>query len=255
MKFSYRAVWADTVATHRNHGPLIAAVAGVFLFLPALLIGYAFPQPETSNPDDAMRLLTEYWQAHWHWYLLSAVVSMIGTLAIMALVFRRGSVSVGGAIAAGAALLPFYLAASILAGIPIFIGFLLLIVPGLYLFARFAPLAPVMVSEGVRSPLAALGRTWTLTKGHGWAVLGIFLLVGVAGAVLLMVFTGIVGLILTLALPEGAAGFLLLIIGTAASTVLQVVLILLYAAVYRALAGTASADHADQPGSGPIKGI
>ena len=40
MKFSYSEVWADTVAMLRENLAIIAALAGVFLFLPTLLAAY-----------------------------------------------------------------------------------------------------------------------------------------------------------------------------------------------------------------------
>jgi hypothetical protein len=33
MKFSYSAVWNDTVALLRSHGSLLLAIAGVFIFI------------------------------------------------------------------------------------------------------------------------------------------------------------------------------------------------------------------------------
>jgi hypothetical protein len=73
---------------------------------------------------------------------------------------------------------------SILAGLGIGIGFVLLIVPGLILLTFWSVVAPVTVLErpGVFS---AFGRSWELVRGHGWAVFGtivlVFLLVIVAG--------------------------------------------------------------------------
>ncbi|HEY0086508.1 MAG TPA: hypothetical protein VGB65_11425, partial [Allosphingosinicella sp.] len=169
MKFSYSAIWADVIALIRRHGALVAAIAGVFLFLPGLLMGHFAPPPQVEEGADVLAAMTAYWEANSHWYLLSALVGMVGTLAIMFLIFRA-NVSVGGAIAAAAALFPFYFAASFLSSLAIGLGLFLLLLPGIYLFGRFGPLAPAMVAESLRNPLAALGRTWALTKGKGWAV-------------------------------------------------------------------------------------
>ena len=51
MKISYSAVWADTAALLRSHASLIATVAGVFIFLPGLLVAYFLPQPEPASFD------------------------------------------------------------------------------------------------------------------------------------------------------------------------------------------------------------
>ena len=68
------------------------------------------------------------------------------------------------------------IAVSILAGLGISIGFVLLIVPGLFLLTFWSVVAPVTVIErpGVFS---AFGRSWELVRGHGWPVFGTIVLV------------------------------------------------------------------------------
>ena len=68
------------------------------------------------------------------------------------------------------------IAVSILAGLGIGIGFLLLIVPGLILLTFWSVLAPVTVIErpGV---FKAFGRSWELVRGYGWPVFGTIVLV------------------------------------------------------------------------------
>jgi hypothetical protein len=68
------------------------------------------------------------------------------------------------------------IAVSILAGLGIGIGFLLLIVPGLFLLTFWSVVAPVTVIErpGV---FAAFGRSWALVRGYGWPVFGTIVLV------------------------------------------------------------------------------
>lgn len=68
------------------------------------------------------------------------------------------------------------IAVSILAGLGIGIGFLLLIVPGLILLTLWSVAAPVLVIErpGV---LGAFGRSRELVRGYGWPVFGTIVLV------------------------------------------------------------------------------
>jgi hypothetical protein len=68
------------------------------------------------------------------------------------------------------------IAVSILAGLGIGIGFVLLIVPGLILLTLWSVAAPVTVIErpGV---LAAFGRSRELVRGYGWPVFGTIVLV------------------------------------------------------------------------------
>jgi hypothetical protein len=251
MRISYSGIWEDTVRLIRAHASLAAALAGVFLFLPALLIGHFLPMPQVSDPNELFRVITEHFRANIHWMLLSTILSTAGTLAILMLVFRGGATSVGAAIAAAFGLLLPYFIAVVVTGIPIAIGLLLFLVPGLYLIARLLPLGPLMVAEGERNPVDAIRRTWALTRGHGWAITGLFVLIFVAGFVLMTVVGGIVGLVLHLALPEDLANFLGLIVSTATSTALQVVMIFLYAAIYRALSGAKSAESVAPAATGP----
>jgi hypothetical protein len=73
--------------------------------------------------------------------------------------------------------------ASILAGIGIGIGFILLIIPGLILMVLWAVVAPVIVLErpGV---FAAFGRSRELVRGNGWNVFAVIVIVFLAVAVI-----------------------------------------------------------------------
>ncbi len=86
------------------------------------------------------------------------------------------------------------IAVSLLAGVGIAIGLVLLIVPGLFLATIWAVVAPVTVLErpGV---LAAFGRSHELVRGNGWQVFGVivlFILIFIAIGIVL----GIIGAIL-----------------------------------------------------------
>ncbi len=65
---------------------------------------------------------------------------------------------------------------SILLGIGVTIGFILIIVPGLFLMTIWAVAAPSLVIER-RGVFAAFGRSRELVRGHGWQVFGVILVV------------------------------------------------------------------------------
>ncbi|HEV8460184.1 MAG TPA: hypothetical protein VGQ38_05690 [Gaiellaceae bacterium] len=67
------------------------------------------------------------------------------------------------------------LVASILGGIAIGIGLLLLLAPGLYLLTIWSVIIPVIVLEGVGA-LDSFGRSRELVRGYGWTVFGVILI-------------------------------------------------------------------------------
>jgi hypothetical protein len=237
MNFSYSAVWDDVVALARSHGSLIATIAGVFLFLPNLLVSYLLPAPQTGDPGQILALLSDYFAAAWPWFLLSGLVGMAGGIAILLLISER-SITVGRAIAAALPLLLFYFLTTLAAGLIVGAGLVLLIVPGLYLFGRLAPAGVVVVAERRLNPVDAVRRCFELTRGHGWAILGLVVLVGIAALVAVGVATALVNLVFVLVLGRDAAAFPGLILESAANALVSTLMLLLNAAIYRRLAGS-----------------
>lgn len=240
MSFSYNAVWEDTVRLLRQHAPLLAAIAGVFLFLPALLFAVFVPPPvpQGGDPERAFRLVMDFYRAAAPWFLVQGLFSMVGTLAMLRLVFA--SDTVGGALVQGLILTPFYFLLSILCGLMIGFAALLLIVPGLYLLGRLAPISAVLVAENRRNPFDAIGRTFALTKGHGWAILGLVFVVAIVAGIAVSIAGTLAGLIFVLAAGQELGKLLTSVVTSALGAALAALLTMLYAAIYRALAGTAS---------------
>ncbi len=113
--------------------------------------------------------------------------------------------------------------ASIVAGIAIAIGLVLLIVPGLFLLTIWCLIVPVIVLEGVGA-FASFDRSRQLVRGHGWQVFGTLVLV----FILLIVASIVLGLILS-PLPQAASDFIGSIVsGTLVSPFLALVLTLGY---------------------------
>lgn len=140
------------------------------------------------------------------------------------------------------AAVPFVLplfAAGVLAAIGIAIGFLLLIVPGLFLLTIWAVIAPAIVIEG-SGVFEAFGRSRELVRGHGWQVFGVVVIAFLIAVVAALVLTGIA--------EEIADGPLLAIVFSAlASTVTAPIEALVAAVLYYrllALQGGAAAPNA-----------
>ena len=240
MEFSYGATWDDTVRMFRAHASLIAAIAGVFIFLPAVLISYFQPPPEEQGAQ-LLQHMVDYFRSNLHWFILQRLIQMIGAIAILLLLFGRGQITVGAAIVSGMVLLPSYFAASALSGITIGIGLFLLIVPGLYLVGRLLLASVVVAAENQWNPITAIQRSLAITKGRGWASVGLVLLVAIAGIICVMAITSVLGILLLLV--AGTLGkLLLLILSAALSSMLSVLLLLLSAAIYRQLTADSSRD-------------
>jgi len=260
MSFSYNAVWEDTTKLLRQHAPLLAAIAGVFMFLPALLFAVLLPPPEPQGGDPArmVQLMMTFYRAAWPWFLLQGLFSIVGTLAMLRLVFARGT-TVGGALVHALKLTPFYILLSILFGLAVSIALLviilpaillgpaaivlaalILIVPLLYLIGRIAPVPAVMVAENRRNPIDALGRTFALTRGHGWAIIGLVLIIVIVAGIAVGMADTLAGLVFILAAGQALGKLLASVVAAALNAAFATLLVMLYAAIYRALAGTGS---------------
>ena len=113
--------------------------------------------------------------------------------------------------------------ASILAGIAITIGLILIIVPGLYLITIWAVIIPVIVLEqsGV---MASFGRSHQLVRGRGWHVFGTLVLAWL----ILLAVNLVLGLIFA-ALPDALGrGLSSVISGTIVAPFIALVVTLVY---------------------------
>jgi hypothetical protein len=239
MSFSYSAVWDGTVRTLKANASLLLPIAGVFLFLPTAITAYLAPPPvaaETLQP-----MLDHYRENFWLLFLVQ-LIGFVGNLAMLALLLDDRRPTVGGAIAASLRLLLPYLAVSIISGAMIIAGLFALLIPGIYLVGRLAAAGPILVAEGRRNPIDVISRSFAVTKGNGWAVVGLILLVFVAFYILSTAVTVVLGSVLLLMdrATEGSVGaFLLLVLGAAVGAAFNTVLIALVASIYRRLTGEA----------------
>lgn len=88
------------------------------------------------------------------------------------------------------------LGASILAGIIIILGGLLLVVPGIIAAVSFAVITPVVVVERV-GPIEALSRSGELTQGRRWQIFGIYIILMIITLVFSIIGGGLIGVIAT----------------------------------------------------------
>jgi hypothetical protein len=102
--------------------------------------------------------------------------------------------------------------ASIVAGIGIVIGFILLVVPGFYLMTIWSVVIPVVVLERL-GVVESLGRSRSLVSGYGWTVFGVILMTFLINIVLSIVLGIVFG-----GLSTGAAHYVSSVITTTVVT-------------------------------------
>ena len=141
----------------------------------------------------------EGWLSALIWGLIAAAIGIVGYFWVQAALVEtvndvrdgRADRSIGETFREVRPRLPAAIGAGIVAAIAIGIGFLLLIVPGLYLLTIWSMLIPVIVLERRRAG-EAFTRSQEIVRGNGWRMLGLvlvtFLLVGIAEGIISALF-------------------------------------------------------------------
>ena len=140
-------------------------------------------------------------------------------------------------------LLPFATAASAGTGAGVLVGFVALVTL-IYLYTKFLLVAPVVATERIVNPLAAISRSWRLTKGNSLRLfLFVFLL-----AVAFIVVGGVASMIAGLAFALAGADAALVgdaIVSGVVNALFTAIFVAAVAAAYRQLAGPGSATVND----------
>ena len=128
-KIDMNACWNDAVALFMANRELVLILAGLFLFLPTLAMGYFVGQPLVAGQTDFTKvaaILSAWAQANWPYLLINMVVGLIGSLAILVVALNPTRPTVGESITMAAILLPTYFIAQLVSGIAISFGLLLI---------------------------------------------------------------------------------------------------------------------------------
>jgi hypothetical protein len=176
--------------------------------------------------------------------LLGGLVSLVAAFLLQATLVKavqdvrdgRADLSISETVSAATPSLWAVAGASILAGIAITIGLILVIVPGLYLITIWAVIIPVIVIERA-GVFASFGRSRELVRGRAWHVFATLVLV----FIIMLVVDFVLGLIFS-ALPHAlGSGLSSVISGTLVSPFLALVVTLVY---YRLVGSAAPAGGA-----------
>lgn len=141
----------------------------------------------------------------WLGVVIGALASIVGTFWLQGALVEavqdvrdgKQDLSIGETFQRVQPRLPALIVAGILAGIGILIGFVLLIVPGLFLLTIWSLIVPTIVLEG-KSAGESFGRSRELVKGNGWSVFGVIVI-----TIAVMIVAQIVVSVLTFWLPDG----------------------------------------------------
>ena len=260
MKFDSMRAWDEAVAMIKTNRDVLVALGGVFLMLPALAIMLLCPPPDiegVKDPKAMMALFSEWIQTNWPPVVGLSLITTIGTLAVLAMLSSRHRPTVAEAIKMGAiALLPL-IAVQLLMGMGVglvggiiigiaaatsvgavaavaLIGVVLLM---LYVVVRSMLVTPVVVNEQTYNPIKALRRTWVLTDGNFWRLLGFFALLTIATYIVSAMIGGVGRLVFTLiAGPEGSK-IGVAVISSLVGAVTNVIYLGALAATHRQLSG------------------
>ena len=267
-RLSINQAWNETAAfVKRDFGPLFA-IALALIALPNFALQALAPADASTAGGFGTGL----------WLLLLVVAmlsSLVGTLAITTLALGRENV-VGSAIGHSFRRLPPVLGAVLLVGLAaialvVIVSMLLHITPEalaapsrdtlgrvtllllivtivmLPFWVKLMLMTPVASAER-SGPMAIIARSWALTRGHFWKLLGFTLLLVLVLLVVLMVVGSVVGILLTLLLgapaPGNLSGLLLMLVRGAINAAFSVVFTTMVARVYAQLAGTGESGSA-----------
>ena len=258
MKLDMNRAWTEALSLIQANIGVVAAVAGVFFFLPYLAFVLFMPDVSAmgieSNPQDPTAAFNQVMALYadiWWMVALLTIAQTIGTLALLALLRAGNRPTVGQAIAIGAigfltsiaATIIFYIGFSVVAGLilgaaaavgvtalTVILG-IAIFVAFVYIAIKLSLLAPVIAIEKVYNPLAAMMRSWRLTKGNSVRLFFFYLLLLVAFIIVSTVISLVLGLVFALA-GEQAALFGQGIVSGLTNAVMIVVAICVLAAVH-----------------------
>jgi hypothetical protein len=261
---SITEAWNETGELLRREGRLLYPIAFLLTALPGAIMQALMPErPLGTLPEPGPWLIM---------LPVSILATLIGTIALTVLALRAGT-SIGEALQAGLRRLLPLLGALLLVGlagavlmIPLtaLIGGLamtggstpelngaLMFVPLLFLiiatifWVRLMLMTSVAAAEDA-GPLRIISRSWALTRGHFWRLLGFALLFGILVLVTLLAVSAVGGILIYFVAGEPHPGSLAMALVLLLSAVFQAaiscVFTILLARMYAQLSGHVDSD-------------
>jgi hypothetical protein len=260
MKLDSNRAWKHASRNVSRNRDALLAVAGVFFLLPQLALALFYPQPEPAvgmSEQQIIALAQNYYLSTLPAMIPLVICQALGTLSLLSLLSHATRPTVGEALRLGLAGLLTYLGAQILLGIGIGVagglvisllamaGGATLAVAGLLLAVLLAAAIALRVSltgavvaiEGERSPLRALRRSWALTAGNAWRLMGFYALFLVAFLVILMMVSLVIGIPLQMMASGWAVELGSALVSSTLNALMAMYLVAIIEAVHHQLAG------------------
>lgn len=190
MRITFAAILADAWALFRRDADLLLRIAGLFFFVPTyalVLLVAPFPVPDPAIADrqaqgQAWMTAVDGWMGDYGFGCVAAyLVTYFGMAVVFALLLDRDRPTLAGALRRVAGLFPRFLLAMIVVSIPAGAGMYILLLPGLWLMSRFMLTGAVLIAERPVGAMAAIGRSWRLTRRVQIALLGAIVTVYLGG--------------------------------------------------------------------------
>lgn len=265
-RLSISLAWEQTMSCLAADGRLLATVAAALVALPLVVTGVLMPDGFSATDVDRL------WSG-----LLLLVVGLLLLVAQLALVrlALSPSVSVGEALAHSVRRLPSYLLAWVVIGIGFFIvvtvGAAALIASGVQVSDQQIPASPatwaVMIALiavycviwvrviAMAAPIASaenlgaialIRRSWDLTAGNFWRLLGFALLFFVGGVIAVWAVAAVTALLVRVLFgapdPLSVSALILAIVNAVANAAVVTVLTVMLARIYVQLSGRGLID-------------
>lgn len=240
MKLNYMQCWNEALALLGLHKEAILAIAGVFVFLPTLLMAQFVGEPALTGEEEAGALVATF-QQHFSENALPIIISNLlisfGGLVMYFVLAPSRSASLAEDMSDAIKIFTFFLIANLLSGFVTLAGMLLFIVPGLYVACRLILVPMFFADAGRRSPIEVLKQSWAATKDNGFSILAFILIIAIVGMVTIGVLQAVVGVATGLA--TGGTGWALLenLVAGVTGTAFQIVLTAVIASMYIQLTG------------------
>lgn len=222
MKISMERAWDRALTLLKGNKDVLAILAGLFFFLPGFAgVFFMGPEPQitqTMSPQQALPLLERYFMSILPYVAVASLVNAVGSLAMLVLFTDRARPTVGEALKRALMGVLIYIAATLIVGMALsLLALLLVVAPAqagapavslltfpllmaltVYALVKVSLVPAVIVAEHTANPLAAIRRSWRMTKGNSLRLLAFYVLLAIPYLIIAALAGGLFGMIGTL---------------------------------------------------------